>query len=131
MDPSLVLFDADGRELDRDRDTNRRDPMIDFTAPADGTYYVELHDFLYVGSGEYYYRLSIDSRPHLDLLSRRRACRARQASSPSTAATCRAERPRSCTAPMASRWSRWWCDIALPGDRRRREVGICLARRAR
>ncbi len=66
MDPSLVLFDANGRELDRDRDTNRRDPMIDFTAPADGTYYVELHDFLYVGSGEYYYRLSIDSRPHLE-----------------------------------------------------------------
>ena len=69
--------------------------MIDFTAPADGTYYVELHDFLYVGSGEYYYRLSIDSRPHLDFVFPPAGLPARPASSPSTAATCRAERPRS------------------------------------
>ena len=68
MDPSLVLFDADGRELARDRDTNRRDPMLDFTAPQDGEYYVEVHDFMYQGSGEYYYRLRIDGGPYLDFV---------------------------------------------------------------
>ena len=47
MDATLVLYDAAGKELDRNRDTNRRDPLLDFTVPADGVYYVEVHDFLY------------------------------------------------------------------------------------
>jgi hypothetical protein len=68
MDASLVLYDASGKELDRSRDVNRRDPLIDFTAPADGTYFVEVHDFLYAGNGEHFYRLSIGSEPYIDFV---------------------------------------------------------------
>jgi hypothetical protein len=68
MDATLVLYDAAGKELDRNRDTNRRDPLLDFTVPADGTYYVEVHDFLYAGSNEYFYRLSIGTTAYLDYI---------------------------------------------------------------
>lgn len=66
MDPSLVVFDAAGKELGRSRDVERRDPLLDFTAPADGDYFIEVHDFLYAGNNEYFYRLAVGSDPHLD-----------------------------------------------------------------
>ncbi len=66
MDATLVLYDASGKELQINRDTNRRDPLLDFTVPADGVYYVEIHDFLYAGSNEYFYRLSIGTGAYLD-----------------------------------------------------------------
>ncbi len=68
MDATLVLYDAAGTELTRNRDTNRRDALIDFAVPKDGEYYVELHDFLYAGSNEYFYRLSIGVGPYLDFV---------------------------------------------------------------
>jgi hypothetical protein len=68
MDATLVLYDATGKELDRNRDTNRRDPLLDFTPPADGVYFVEVHDFLYAGGNEYYYRLSVGAGPYLDFI---------------------------------------------------------------
>jgi len=68
MDPSLVVFDANGKELGRSRDVERRDPLLDFTAPADGDYFLEVHDFLYAGSPEYFYRLAIGADPHLDFV---------------------------------------------------------------
>lgn len=66
MDPSLVLFDANGRELRRSRDVKRRDPMIDFTVPSKGVYYLLVHDFLYNGGDDHFYRLSVHTRPHID-----------------------------------------------------------------
>lgn len=68
MDPSLVVFDASGKELGRSRDVQRRDPLLDFVAPADGDYFVEVHDFLYAGNPEYFYRLAIGTDPHLDFV---------------------------------------------------------------
>jgi len=68
MDATLILYDAAGKELDRSRDTNRRDPLMDFTVPADGTYLVEVHDFLYAGSTDYFYRLSIGTGAYLDFI---------------------------------------------------------------
>ncbi len=68
MDATLVLYDAAGRELASNRDTNRRDPLLDFTVPKDGEYVVQLHDFLYGGSEEYFYRLSIGVGPYLDFV---------------------------------------------------------------
>ncbi len=68
MDPTLVLYDAAGKELDRNRDMNRRDPLLDFTVPVDGVYYVEVHDFLYAGNNEYFYRLSIGPSAYLDFV---------------------------------------------------------------
>ena len=68
MDATLVLYDAAGKELDRNRDTNRRDPLLDFTVPTDGVYYIEVNDFLFAGSGEYFYRLSIGTNAYLDFV---------------------------------------------------------------
>ena len=68
MDATLVLYNAAGKELERSRDMNRRDPLIDFTVPADGVYYLEVHDFLYAGSNEYFYRLSVGTGAYLDFV---------------------------------------------------------------
>lgn len=68
MDATLVVYDASGRELVRDRDTAGLDPLIDFEAPADGDYVVGLYDFVYAGGGDYYYRLAVHSRPHVDFI---------------------------------------------------------------
>ena len=67
-DATLTLYDAAGTELDRDRDTNRRDPLIDFTAPDDGRFVVRVHDFLNRGGGEFFYRLSIHTGPYIDFI---------------------------------------------------------------
>jgi hypothetical protein len=69
LDATLVLFDATGKELVRNNDTYRRDPLIDFTAPTDGVYTVELYDFLYKGgSPEYGYRLTFSTAPLIDFV---------------------------------------------------------------
>ncbi len=68
MDATLVLYDSAGKELDHNRDHNRRDPLLDFTAPASGEYVVKVYDFLYGGGEDYSYRLTIGSRPHLDFI---------------------------------------------------------------
>lgn len=68
MDATLVLYDATGKELARNRDTNRRDPLLDFVVPADGVYFVEVYDFLYAGNSEHFYRLSIDTSAYLDFV---------------------------------------------------------------
>ena len=66
MDATLTLYNAQGQEFANNRDYNRRDPFLDFTVPADGEYLVRVHDFLYGGSNEYFYRMSIGTGPHID-----------------------------------------------------------------
>ncbi|MCZ6793750.1 MAG: pre-peptidase C-terminal domain-containing protein [Planctomycetota bacterium] len=68
LDAALFLYDAAGQELTCSRRGLRGDPLIDFTAPADGNYVVKLHDALYRGSGEYFYRLSFSTGPHVDFI---------------------------------------------------------------
>ncbi|MEX2140708.1 MAG: hypothetical protein WD894_15710 [Pirellulales bacterium] len=69
LDATLVLFDAAGKELARNNDTYRRDPLIDFTAPADGLYTLQLYDFLYRGGNpEYAYRLTFSNAPLIDFV---------------------------------------------------------------
>lgn len=71
LDGTLTLYDATGRELERNHNTNRRDPFIDFTVPADGDYLVSLHDHMYgyyAAAGECYYRLTISTAPYLDFV---------------------------------------------------------------
>ena len=68
MDATLVLYDSAGKELDHNRDHNRRDPLLDFTAPASGEYVMKVYDFLYGDGENYSYRLTIGSRPHLDFI---------------------------------------------------------------
>ncbi len=68
MDATLVVLDTTGRELAHDRDTNRDDPLIVFTPPADGEYIVKIYDFLYRGGNDYFYRLSIGTGPYIDFI---------------------------------------------------------------
>ena len=68
MDPTLVLFNEQGNEIERNRDANYRDPLIDITIPADGTYTLKLYDFLYQGNADYFYRLAVGELPYVDLI---------------------------------------------------------------
>ncbi|MBI4662836.1 MAG: hypothetical protein HY735_28810 [Verrucomicrobia bacterium] len=64
MDPVLVLYGASGRELDR----NRRGGTLDLTVQSDSLFILKVHDVLYRGGEEYFYRLSISAAPHLDFI---------------------------------------------------------------
>ena len=64
MEPALVLYGAGGKELQRTRSGG----LIDFSAPADGEYHLKLHDFLFRGGGEYFYRLAISTGPRIDFV---------------------------------------------------------------
>ena len=62
LDGFLWLFDSAGRQLASNQDDSSRsekpDPLIDFTIPADGDYFVKLADFVYNGSHTCFYRLT-------------------------------------------------------------------------
>lgn len=68
LDASLVLFDASGRELARNKERIHRDPFVDFRVPADGSYVLKIYDFLYKGGAEYFYRLTLSTAPYLDFV---------------------------------------------------------------
>lgn len=65
-DATLTVVDAGGRELERNRDAIGRDPMVDFIAPADGDYWIGVHDFLYTGGSTHTYLLTLSARPWID-----------------------------------------------------------------
>jgi hypothetical protein len=61
----LVLSSSDGKQLQQSKPYyERTDPLLDFTAPADGDYIVRLYDLTY--SGGLPYRLIISDRPHIE-----------------------------------------------------------------
>ncbi len=64
MDAVVVANDADGNEIDR----NRRGGILDFTAPADGAYFLKVHDFTFRGGAEHFYRLTVKTGPYLDFI---------------------------------------------------------------
>ncbi len=64
MDPTLVLFGPTGQQLASSSDYHGRDPLIDFLAPAEGDYLIEVRDLTYRGG--YPYRLVITDRPHIE-----------------------------------------------------------------
>ncbi len=68
LDAVMVLYNSAGEELQRSRDYLRRDPLIDFTAPADAEYLVAVRDLTYAGSPRNVYRLSIGANPHIDFV---------------------------------------------------------------
>ena len=59
---ALMLLAPDGRELERARSGG----LIDHTAAADGTLIVKVHDFVYRGGDQYFYRLTVTTGPHID-----------------------------------------------------------------
>jgi hypothetical protein len=61
----LNLATADGKELLQSKPYyNLTDPLLDFTAPADGDYILRLHDMTFLGGLPY--RLLISDRPHIE-----------------------------------------------------------------
>jgi len=56
------------------------DELLDVRASTDSEFIVKLHDFLYRGGSEYFYRLTLSTRPHVDYVLRRLPCRAREQS---------------------------------------------------
>src|SRR5438477_10306403 len=64
MDDTLILYDAGGRELER----QRRGGLLDFIAPADGRFVIGVSDFAYRGGPDYFYRLTIGAGPHIHFI---------------------------------------------------------------
>src|SRR5947209_2206223 len=64
MDAALILYDAAGKELQR----NRSGGLLDFAAPSDDEYHLKVYDFLFRGGGEYFYRLAVGTQPHIDYI---------------------------------------------------------------
>jgi hypothetical protein len=64
MEPSILLADSAGN----DRVICRRGELIDFTAQADGDYFLIVYDFTYQGGAEFFYRLTVRSGPQIDYI---------------------------------------------------------------
>ena len=61
LEPMLVVLTADGRELDRSRRG-----FLDFTAPTDGPFLLQLHDQTFRGGDDYAYRLTVTAGAQLE-----------------------------------------------------------------
>ena len=68
MDPTLTLWEPDGHRIRPVRNTIGKDPLLDVVASQDGEYVLGLHDDIYQGGDEYFFRLSFDSNPHIDFI---------------------------------------------------------------
>ena len=64
LDAVLFLNDATGKQLASNSDYDGRDPFLDFLAPADGDYFIRLHDLSFRGGQPY--RLVISDKPQLE-----------------------------------------------------------------
>ena len=67
-DGMLAIYDAAGNELERNREYFGRDPLVDFTPPTDGDYYISVSDILYRGDTNHFYRLIASRAPHIDFV---------------------------------------------------------------
>lgn len=66
--PVLYLYDEKGKELAKNTGYFSLDPLIDWTAAADGRYVVQVRDMLYRGSPGSIYRLSMGGLPYRTVL---------------------------------------------------------------
>ncbi|MFN0055937.1 MAG: hypothetical protein ACKV0T_27650 [Planctomycetales bacterium] len=67
MEGVVELYQG-GRRLAHQRVTGKREPLLDFTSAADGEYLLKVHDFVFNGSPEYFYRLTVHTGPHLEFI---------------------------------------------------------------
>ena len=108
LHPEMRVFDAAGRQIAYSRPLPYQDGLLDFTAPADATYWLRLNQFTYVAGGtDYFYRLHIGtSAPGSTRFIPQRCRPASRRRSRSMAETFRAAsktRPRSSTASSSTR----------------------------
>ncbi len=64
FNPTISLFDVLGKELARSNGFYSLDPLIDFTLPEDGTYFLRIRDLLYRGNPDSVYRLTSGVVPY-------------------------------------------------------------------
>lgn len=67
MSPIVELY-LGSRRLAVGRNESHGEPLIDATLPADGEYSLKVFDFVYAGGPEYFYRLSVHDKPHVDFV---------------------------------------------------------------
>jgi hypothetical protein len=65
LEPRLEIVDAQDRPLAEAVGSSGEETNLAFTAPADGTYSVRIHDVNFGGLQHYVYRLSLSSGPHV------------------------------------------------------------------
>ncbi len=67
-DGMISVYDVAGRELESNRRHFGKDPLIDFTSPADGDYFIAVSDEIYRGNTQYFYRLRASADPQIDFI---------------------------------------------------------------
>ncbi len=68
LDAVIRLIDPDGTEIAESRDVFGVDPFLDVTLPRPGRYLIKIHDTIYAGSPDHFYRLTIHDGPHVDAI---------------------------------------------------------------
>ena len=68
LDSSLRVFDSAAHELACSFDTADVDATIEFKAPVDGDYFLQLHDVKYGGGPDFTYRLTCGRIPYADAI---------------------------------------------------------------
>jgi co-chaperonin GroES (HSP10) len=63
--PMLTLFDAEGRELAANDHFYFADPMLSFTVPKTGTYYIQIRESTYDGDPRWVYALLATNRAYV------------------------------------------------------------------
>jgi len=66
IDSELVLYNAEGQEIDRNRDSLGRDSLLKVHAETESVFYVRLSDILFRGGSDHFYRLRVHDQPHVD-----------------------------------------------------------------
>ena len=64
-DPLLTLFDAHGRELAANDDFYFADPLLSFTIPQTGDYFLQIRDSKYFGDPRWVYAILVTNRPYV------------------------------------------------------------------
>ena len=64
MDGLLTLYGPNGQVVAQNDNFIGGDPFVSAELPEDGTYYIEVRDSRYAGSGRYVYCLELASQPH-------------------------------------------------------------------
>ncbi len=68
IDPVLTLYDPNGRMVQRARQAEPRDSLIQWEVQTAGPHIVAVHDFTYQGGPDYAYRLSFRKAPYIDFI---------------------------------------------------------------
>jgi hypothetical protein len=64
-DPILTLYDSEGRELAVNDDFYFADPLLSYTIPKTGDYFIQIRDSKYDGDARWVYALLVTPRPYV------------------------------------------------------------------